>query len=127
MPNRLHVTLLWISDAARTVTHDVFANNRVSLGLISSNPINSLLGHWGGECSIAYNKLYETLTDAEYGHSYEVRHASFAFAKKEQGTDGSLFDWYNTHVCRYLVLSQFCLIICKYIVDREGGKVTRIT
>ena len=103
----------------------MFANNRVSLALASNHPTGSLVGHWGGECSIAYLKLYETLANAEYGHSYEVQHAPFAYAWRDDpefGENRSLFDWYAKHVCRCLVLNQLFLIIGKCVADRTGGK-----
>ncbi|KAJ7573692.1 S-adenosyl-L-methionine-dependent methyltransferase [Mycena floridula] len=78
---------------------DVFANNRLSLTLISSSPIAALVGLNAGECLQAMNVLPETMTDPEYAFSNEASKSAFMFSVRHELGDpnAALFDWYGSH------------------------------
>lgn len=61
----------------REISRDVFANNRLSLQLLSSNPISSLGLHFTDECHKSSVLLSETLADPDWGFSYQPQHTPF--------------------------------------------------
>lgn len=94
---------------ARIVTPDVFVNNRLSVELLSSNPLSSLSLHlcvpsrslaeikaYGLSSTDENNKsaatLTETLSDPEWGHSYAPEHSPFNRWSKYPN---SLFSWFE--------------------------------
>jgi hypothetical protein len=81
-----------------TVDTNVFANNRLSLTLHSSNPVRDL-----AHCHVtltpkAATVLYQNLTELPYGPSYEFRMAPFMHAVQDEGIIGGFFDWLQAHV-----------------------------
>lgn len=54
----------------REVSHDVFANNRLSMKLLSDNPIWSLGGHFTEEAGLSAGELTSVLRDPEWSHSF---------------------------------------------------------
>ncbi|KAF9260951.1 S-adenosyl-L-methionine-dependent methyltransferase [Marasmius fiardii PR-910] len=93
----------------REVAENVFANNRLSLTLLSSNPVSAAVMLDTGECLRAVNALPEALSDPEFAFSREVDKTAFTYAistgggtrdkmekgKHEAGLSLSLFDWYK--------------------------------
>lgn len=109
--NRHHNVILTVADMRpRIVTPDVFANNRLSVELLSSNPLSSLSLHLcvPSSHSLVKNKAYgfsstdennksaatltETLSDPEWGHSYAPEHSPFNRWSKYPK---SLFSWFE--------------------------------
>lgn len=82
------------------MTEDVFANNRLSLTLLSSNPTSATVGLFTEECSRGVTALYDNLSDPDYASSYDSNKSAFMYSIKDEITDGSLFDWYALHVRR---------------------------
>ncbi|KAJ7832037.1 O-methyltransferase-domain-containing protein [Mycena olivaceomarginata] len=79
------------------VDTNVFANNRLSLTLHSSNPVRDL-----AHCHVtltpkAATVLYQNLTELPYGPSYEFRMAPFMHAVQDEGIIGGFFDWLQAH------------------------------
>ncbi|KAJ7089775.1 S-adenosyl-L-methionine-dependent methyltransferase [Mycena belliarum] len=69
--------LLTAKHCFREVEKDVFANNRLSVQLLTSNPLYSLGLHMTEDMTQAATKLAETLADAEWGPSVIPTHAAF--------------------------------------------------
>ncbi|TFK48868.1 S-adenosyl-L-methionine-dependent methyltransferase [Heliocybe sulcata] len=86
----------------REVAPDVFANNRLSMKLLSSDPIASYVGHATDECMKAGAYLWQALSDPECGSSYEVEKAAF---KKAHGL--SAFDWFTNDARGKSVQARF--------------------
>ncbi|KAG6919697.1 hypothetical protein DXG01_002643 [Tephrocybe rancida] len=61
----------------REVSRDVFANNRLSLLLLSDNPFYSLALDYAGENFKWTSELAETLSDPMMGHSNAPEHSAF--------------------------------------------------
>ncbi|KAF9458941.1 S-adenosyl-L-methionine-dependent methyltransferase [Collybia nuda] len=76
----------------REVTPDVFANNRLSMELLSSNPLSSLAMHFADENNKSAATLTETLSDPDWGHSCAPEHTAF---NKWSKYPASLFSWYE--------------------------------
>ncbi|KAJ7676259.1 S-adenosyl-L-methionine-dependent methyltransferase [Mycena rosella] len=81
----------------REVSTDVFANNRVSIQLLSTNPISSFGLHCTEDSSWAGTKLAETLADPIWGPSYAPEHTAWKkFSKQPQ----SIFAYWQTPEAR---------------------------
>ncbi|KAJ7895694.1 S-adenosyl-L-methionine-dependent methyltransferase [Mycena leptocephala] len=85
--------LLSTGHCFREVTKDVFANNRISIQFLSTNPISSLGFHFTEENDQAATKLVETLADPTWGPSYAPEHACWnKFSKQPK----SLFAYWDS-------------------------------
>ncbi|KAF8164770.1 S-adenosyl-L-methionine-dependent methyltransferase [Crassisporium funariophilum] len=69
--------LLSTKHVFREVSENVFANNRLSIQLLSDNPLSSLGLHFTDECYKSTTCLSDTLADKEWGHSYAPEHSPF--------------------------------------------------
>ncbi|TFK36164.1 S-adenosyl-L-methionine-dependent methyltransferase [Crucibulum laeve] len=76
----------------REVTKDVFANNRLSMLLLSTNPVSSIGLHFTDECQKSAVLLSETLADPEWGHSYSPYQCAF---NKYSGYPKGMFDHFE--------------------------------
>ncbi|KAK0478604.1 S-adenosyl-L-methionine-dependent methyltransferase [Armillaria luteobubalina] len=76
----------------REVNRDVFANNRLSMMLLSANGLSSSADFVTDETNKAASMLTETLKDPDWGHSYSPVHAPFNFWSKYPG---SIFSWHE--------------------------------
>ncbi|KAK0443670.1 S-adenosyl-L-methionine-dependent methyltransferase [Desarmillaria tabescens] len=76
----------------REVKRDVFANNRLSMMLLSANGLSSSADFVTDEANKAASMLTETLKDPEWGHSCSPLHAPFNSWSKYPG---SMFSWYE--------------------------------
>jgi len=76
----------------REVEQNVFANNRLSMQLLSTNPLAGVALHFTDENNKSAAVLPDTLADPEWGHSYLPEHSSFNMWSKHPR---SLFDWYE--------------------------------
>ncbi|KAK0501971.1 S-adenosyl-L-methionine-dependent methyltransferase [Armillaria luteobubalina] len=77
----------------REVDRDVFANNRLSMMLLSTNDLSSMADHLTDVSNKALSMLSETLRDPHWGHSSSPLHAPFNYWSKHPGT---LFSWYQS-------------------------------
>ncbi|KIO11687.1 hypothetical protein M404DRAFT_20303 [Pisolithus tinctorius Marx 270] len=75
------------------VDTDVFASNRLSLIMKSSNDCGCLTCIHAQDVSQGAGVLYETLTEPEYAMSYEPDKAPMIYVLKRKGLKGSFFDW----------------------------------
>ncbi|KAK0443672.1 O-methyltransferase-domain-containing protein [Desarmillaria tabescens] len=76
----------------REVDCDVFANNRLSMMLLSTNGVSSFADLITDESNGAASMLTETLKDSDWGHSYSPVHTPFNSWSKYPGT---AFSWYQ--------------------------------
>ncbi|KAK0214404.1 O-methyltransferase-domain-containing protein [Armillaria fumosa] len=76
----------------REVEHDVFANNRLSMMLLSTNGVSSYADLVTDEPDKAASMLTETLKNSEWGHSYSSVQTPFNSWSKYPGT---AFQWYQ--------------------------------
>ncbi|TFY79378.1 hypothetical protein EWM64_g4627 [Hericium alpestre] len=82
----------------REVAPDIFANNRLSLFIRSTEPMASLVLMQSDELNrYSTVPLYDALTDAEYGPSYDNKRTPFSFGVKDTMPDSTVFDWYGHH------------------------------
>ncbi|KAJ7152575.1 S-adenosyl-L-methionine-dependent methyltransferase, partial [Mycena crocata] len=85
--------LLATGHCFREVDKDVFANNRISIQLLATNPISSLGFHFTEENDQAATKLVETLADPTWGPSYAPEHSAWnRFSKHPK----SLFAYWDS-------------------------------
>lgn len=75
------------------VDTDVFASNRLSLIMKSSNDCGCLTCIHAQDVSQGTGVLYETLTEPEYAMSYEPDKAPMIYVLKRKGLKGSFFGW----------------------------------
>ncbi|TCD65877.1 hypothetical protein EIP91_002036 [Steccherinum ochraceum] len=70
--------LLATKHCFREVKKDVWANNRLSVGLLQDNPLRYIIAFNADDSGKAGGYLYETLEDKVSGPSYAVEHTPFA-------------------------------------------------
>ncbi|GLB39351.1 putative S-adenosyl-L-methionine-dependent methyltransferase [Lyophyllum shimeji] len=76
----------------REVSKDVFANNRLSVQLLSSNPLSSIAMHFTDENNKAVTLLADVLADPDWGDSLAVEKTAW---NKSSGYSGSLFRFFE--------------------------------
>ncbi|PBK68022.1 S-adenosyl-L-methionine-dependent methyltransferase [Armillaria solidipes] len=76
----------------REVDRDVFANNRLSMALVSGDGIAAYATVITDETNKSASMLTENLQDPEWGHSYSPAHAPFNSWSKYPG---SIYSWYE--------------------------------
>ncbi|KAJ7637170.1 S-adenosyl-L-methionine-dependent methyltransferase [Roridomyces roridus] len=83
--------LLSAKHCFREVEKDVFANNRLSVQLLTSNPLHSLGLHMTFDSTGGATKLAETLADPEWGPSFVPVHSAW---NKFTGQPLAMFDYW---------------------------------
>ncbi|KAK0215218.1 S-adenosyl-L-methionine-dependent methyltransferase [Armillaria nabsnona] len=76
----------------REVDRDIFANNRLSMMLLSTNGLSSMADFFTDESNKALSVLTETLKDPHWGYSYSPLQAPFNYWSKYPGT---IYSWYQ--------------------------------
>ncbi|KAF7323937.1 Methyltransf-2 domain-containing protein [Mycena kentingensis (nom. inval.)] len=84
--------LLAAKHCFREVEHNVFANNRVSIQLLASNPIHSLGLHMTGDATKAASRLAETLADRDVGASLDPAQSAW---NRYTGQPLAMFDYWD--------------------------------
>ncbi|KAJ7151185.1 S-adenosyl-L-methionine-dependent methyltransferase [Mycena filopes] len=83
--------LLSTKHCFREVARDVFANNRLSVQLLASNPLYSLGLHMTGDLAEGATKLGDTLADPKWGPSFFPAHTPW---NKVTGQPLPMFDFW---------------------------------
>ncbi|KAJ7755335.1 S-adenosyl-L-methionine-dependent methyltransferase [Mycena maculata] len=83
--------LLCAKHCFREVHKDIFANNRLSVQLLASNPLHSLGLHMTGDTTAGATKLAETLADPYWGPSSVPVHSAW---NKFTGQPMAMFDYW---------------------------------
>ncbi|KAJ7243201.1 S-adenosyl-L-methionine-dependent methyltransferase [Mycena haematopus] len=83
--------LLSAKHCFREVERDTFANNRLSVQLLASNPLYSLGLHMTGDTTAGATKLAETLADPQWGPSSVPMHSAW---NKVTGQSLAMFDFW---------------------------------
>ncbi|KAG7096369.1 hypothetical protein E1B28_003813 [Marasmius oreades] len=81
----------------KEVDENVFANNRLSCTLLSSNPVSATVLLTTGECLRAVNALPEALVDPDYAYSGAVNKTAFTYSVRGDMENAALFDWYKAN------------------------------
>ena len=90
------------------VTPDVFANNRLSLCLVSTHPMSAKIDTATYEGQLSAGVLAEYLVTPDLGHSIAMNEAAFQYTKRGTPHEQSLFfDWLGLPVSDFLK----CIII----------------
>ncbi|KAH9949716.1 S-adenosyl-L-methionine-dependent methyltransferase [Amylocystis lapponica] len=89
--------LLGTRHCFREVDTDIFANNRLSLVLHSSNSAGDLTTLYTDEVAQGAFALRETLQDPDYGYSYEPTKSPFMYSAADEEIDGTFFNWMVAH------------------------------
>ncbi|KAF9038013.1 S-adenosyl-L-methionine-dependent methyltransferase [Panaeolus papilionaceus] len=76
----------------REVSENVFANNRLSIPFLSTNPLYNSTLNFTYESTKSGSFLCEVLGDKKWGHSFSPRETAF---NKWSGYDGTLFEFYE--------------------------------
>jgi len=87
--------LLASNHVFREVSENVFANNRLSTQLLSTNPLSSMGLHFTDEAPKIIALLSEVLADKAWGHSYSPTQTAF---NKYTGYPGPLFIYFEKDV-----------------------------
>ncbi|KAK7047122.1 hypothetical protein VNI00_006787 [Paramarasmius palmivorus] len=85
----------------REVSENVFANNRLSLMLLSSNPVSATVLLNTNECLKAATMLPEAMQHMDYAFGDTVDRTAFSLSVRGAGQgngDLSLFEWYKINV-----------------------------
>ncbi|KAK7685852.1 hypothetical protein QCA50_011199 [Cerrena zonata] len=112
IPNKLSrvLRLLAHKGCFKEVEPDVWANNRLSMELLSQQPTSALVGLFTDEAYVAGTTLSSTLTDSHYGPSVQLNEASWNRAMNFTGT---LWDFYqNVDPARGLRLAEAQIGYC---------------
>jgi len=80
------------------VSENAFTNNRLSLTLLSSNPVSSTILLDTYECLKGANALPESMIIPEYAESETPNKSAFTYAVRDENINGGLFEWYKRHV-----------------------------
>ncbi|KAG6915159.1 hypothetical protein DXG01_012954 [Tephrocybe rancida] len=76
---------------------DVFANNRLSMVLLSSSDVACLTLCHTTLAPRAASILHENLSDPKTAFSYDPKDSPFMQVVKHEGIDGTFFDWLKAH------------------------------
>ncbi|KAF9263799.1 S-adenosyl-L-methionine-dependent methyltransferase [Marasmius fiardii PR-910] len=81
------------------VSKDVYANNRISLTLLSSNPISPTISLYSGPAILqTVAVLPEALVHPGYALSKAVNKTAYSYLMRKEMEDTSFFDWLKTNV-----------------------------
>ncbi|KAK0441263.1 O-methyltransferase-domain-containing protein [Desarmillaria tabescens] len=86
------LSLLASKHCFRKIERDVFANNRLSMALVSVGGIAAYANIITDEVNKSASMLTENLRDPDWGHSYSPAHAPFNSWSKYSG---SIYSWYE--------------------------------
>ncbi|KAK0443652.1 uncharacterized protein EV420DRAFT_1484876 [Desarmillaria tabescens] len=86
------LSLLASKHCFRKIERDVFANNRLSMALVSAGGIAAYANIITDEVNKSASMLTENLRDPDWGHSYSPAHAPFNSWSKYPG---SIYSWYE--------------------------------
>ncbi|TFY75582.1 hypothetical protein EWM64_g8430 [Hericium alpestre] len=90
--------LLTMKHVFREVSKDVFANNRGSYAIRSSDPRCAFLGFMVDEVNkYGFSNVYDALADPEYGPSRDDRRSVFSWGIRDEMPNANIFEWYNKH------------------------------
>ncbi|KAI0818887.1 S-adenosyl-L-methionine-dependent methyltransferase [Irpex lacteus] len=82
----------------REVAAGVFVNNPISLALRSDQPVYSMAKLRANRLhEHAFGRLWDTLSDPEYGQSDSVDKCAFSYGIKDEMPGGTLFTWLREH------------------------------
>lgn len=90
-----------------SVRRDVFANNRLSLPLVSPSPLANLILMSTNLTFGPANKIYACLADPEYGHSLASVKSPFMYNVRDEGRK-DFFDYMKHHV-RQITFYKTCI------------------
>ncbi|KAF9263780.1 S-adenosyl-L-methionine-dependent methyltransferase [Marasmius fiardii PR-910] len=79
------------------VSRDVYTNNRISLPLLTSSPINPTISMYS-EFVQAASMLPETLVHPKYASTNAVNRTAFSYLVRNEMEDASWFDWLEAHL-----------------------------
>ncbi|KAH0581808.1 hypothetical protein H2248_011490 [Termitomyces sp. 'cryptogamus'] len=79
------------------VEPDVFANNRLSLVLLSTSDVACLTLCHTTLAPRAASILYDNLSNPNSASSYDPKDSPFMQVVKDEGIDGTFFDWLKVH------------------------------
>ncbi|KAG7091742.1 hypothetical protein E1B28_008143 [Marasmius oreades] len=98
-PEKLNQMMLLLSTRGcfQEVSKDVYANNRMSLQLLSSNPMSSTVALYSGEILQGASMLPEALVHPEYASSRAVNRSSFSYLIRNEMENASYFDWVQSN------------------------------
>jgi hypothetical protein len=85
------------SETFALVRYDVFANNRLSLNLVSSTPLSIVVLLATPTKLEVLSKVYACLTDPEYSTSFASDKSVFMYRFKDEGIT-SFFDYLQKNV-----------------------------
>ncbi|KAF5365107.1 hypothetical protein D9758_010955 [Tetrapyrgos nigripes] len=80
----------------REVSENTFTNNRLSLTLVSTNPVASMVHLCSYEIQKSINVLPEAMTDPEYAITESAEKSAYTFAVRDEGAT-SFYGWYQKH------------------------------
>ncbi|KAF9254134.1 S-adenosyl-L-methionine-dependent methyltransferase [Marasmius fiardii PR-910] len=94
-PDKLSQVMLLLATRGcfTEVSKDVYANNRISFPLLSSNPLSSAFSLFSGELLQFVSVIPESLVHPEYAFSRAVDRSSCSFMIRKEMKNASYFDW----------------------------------
>ncbi|KAF9263801.1 S-adenosyl-L-methionine-dependent methyltransferase [Marasmius fiardii PR-910] len=93
-PEKLRPVMLLLATRGcfSEVSKDVYANNRISLPLLTRNPISPAISLYSSLLQ-AVSALPEALAHPEYASSKAVNRSAFSYSIRKEMKDASYFDW----------------------------------
>ncbi|KAF9254281.1 S-adenosyl-L-methionine-dependent methyltransferase [Marasmius fiardii PR-910] len=94
-PDKLSQVMLLLATRGcfTEVSKDVYANNRISFPLLSSNPLSSTFSLFSAEPLQFVSVIPEALVHPEYAFSRAVDRSSCSFMVRKEMENASYFDW----------------------------------
>ncbi|KAL0571306.1 hypothetical protein V5O48_010656 [Marasmius crinis-equi] len=94
-PEKLRQVLLLLATRGcfTEVSKDVYANNRLSLPLLSSNPVSSLATILSGDLLRGANAIPEVLVHPEFAFGTAVDQTAFSYSIRHEMSNATFFDW----------------------------------
>ncbi|KAF9254151.1 S-adenosyl-L-methionine-dependent methyltransferase [Marasmius fiardii PR-910] len=81
----------------REVSKNVYANNRISLALLSTHPISSTVAVLSGEILQGVSMLPEAMVHRDYALSRAGNRTGYSYLLRNEMENSSFFDWINAN------------------------------
>ncbi|KAL0571307.1 hypothetical protein V5O48_010657 [Marasmius crinis-equi] len=98
-PEKLRQVLLLLATRGcfTEVSKDVYINNRLSLALLSSNPVSAYVAMMSGDLLHGATAIPEALVHPEYAFSTAVDKTPFSYLIRNEMSNATFYEWYTAN------------------------------
>ncbi|KAF9263800.1 S-adenosyl-L-methionine-dependent methyltransferase [Marasmius fiardii PR-910] len=105
----------------KEVSKDVYTNNRISLPLLSSNPVSSTISLYSGDVARAVTVLPKTLVHPEYAFNKGIRKTAHSYLMRKKMENASYFDWLEANLFQRGMVGLSCIIGSSDATTSDSG------